>query len=157
MIRTSFKRSPLQKAKDNAYVRRQREPGEFDSFVAKPRMVPVCRIALVSDILDSIELEEPQRVTTTTTTAERDYMGRVAALDCVICRLLGQRQSTRTEVHHARAGAGMAQRGGNFLTIPLCSDCHRGSDVIHGSRNLLRMLRMGELDLLDITIGELTR
>lgn len=89
------------------------------------------------------------------TKAESEYMGRVAALGCIVCRLLGQQQTSRTEVHHARAGAGGAQRGGNYLVIPACGECHRGPDGIHGSRARLALLRMGELDLLNLTIAAL--
>jgi len=75
-------------------------------------------------------------------------------MECVCCRLLGQQQSTRTEVHHLREGQGGAQRASDFLTVPLCSDCHRGPLGVHGDRTYLRILKMGELDLLAEVIGE---
>lgn len=97
----------------------------------------------------------PQRVTATTTDAEREYMGRVAALGCVVCRLLGF-GATPAQVHHIRTGQGGAQRAGNYCTLPLCEPHHQGPQGIHGDRSCLRQLNLTEFDLLDITIGELS-
>lgn len=72
-------------------------------------------------------------------------------------KLLGIEQTTRTTVHHIREGQGMSQRANDYLTIPLCEDCHqnnRGS--IHGDRSLLRIAKTTELDLLAETIARLT-
>lgn len=96
---------------------------------------------------------KPQHVPTTTTDAERDYMGRVAALGCIVCRLLGF-GPTPAQVHHIREGQGAAQRAGNYLTMPLCEPHHEGRHGVHGDKGCLRQLRMTEWDLLDITIGE---
>jgi Recombination enhancement, RecA-dependent nuclease len=99
---------------------------------------------------------EPAKMRPVTTTAkERTHMGRVAALGCVICRLLGD-GPTPAQVHHIRTGQGAAQRAGDYLTVPLCEMHHTGPTGIHGDRSALRLLRVTELDLLDITIGELT-
>ena len=82
-------------------------------------------------------------------------MGRVAALGCVVCRLFGYGPSP-AQVHHVRAGVGKAQRAGNYCTLPLCEPHHTGDGGVHGDRACLRQLNLTELDLLDITIGELT-
>lgn len=80
-------------------------------------------------------------------------MGRIAAMQCICCTLLGQPQTSKTDVHHLREGQGGAQRASDFLTIPLChDDCHQGRNGIHGERVYLRILKMTELDLLAATI-----
>jgi hypothetical protein len=91
------------------------------------------------------------------TKAEKAHMGRVAAMGCVLCRLLGMPQESKTDVHHIREGQGMSQRASNWLVIPLChSGCHQGPCGIHGDRSLLRIAKVDELDLLAMTIQELT-
>ena len=87
--------------------------------------------------------------------AERDYMGRVARLGCVLCKQLGMRQTTRTTVHHIREGQGMAQRASDFLTVALCEECHQGPSGLHGDRSLFRIAKWEELDALAATIEEL--
>ena len=77
---------------------------------------------------------------------ESRYMGRVASLPCACCGADG------VEVHHVREGQGMSQRASNFLTVPLCPDCHRGSNGIHGNKSYLRIRKLEELDLLAMTI-----
>lgn len=84
-------------------------------------------------------------------------MGRVAAMDCILCRLLGMQQESKTDVHHIREGQGMAQRASNWLVVPLCHEgCHQGPNGIHGDRSLLRIAKVDELDLLAETIKELS-
>lgn len=56
--------------------------------------------------------------------AEREHMGLVAGLCCVVCRNLGYGESP-AEVHHVRFLAGGGQRSGNLETIPLCPQHHR--------------------------------
>lgn len=90
------------------------------------------------------------------TKAEKAHMGRVAAMDCILCRLLGMQQESKTDVHHIREGQGMAQRASNWLVVPLCHEgCHQGPNGIHGDRALLRIAKVDELDLLAETIKEL--
>lgn len=81
-----------------------------------------------------------------TTTAERYHMDRVAQLPCSCCGAHG------VHVHHIRAGQGMSQRASNFLTVPLCPECHQGPNGIHGNKSLMRMQKLEELDLLARTI-----
>lgn len=87
--------------------------------------------------------------------AESKYMGRVAALRCVLCAQLGMEQSTRTTVHHVREGQGMQQRASNYLTVALCQDCHQGPNGLHGSRSLFKLAKWDEMDALAATIKEL--
>lgn len=88
------------------------------------------------------------------TRAEREHMGRVAALGCVLCRLQG-RGPTPAQVHHLREGQGMAQRSAHWLVAPLCPECHTGPRGLHGDKSLLRVSKVDELDLLALTIKEL--
>lgn len=84
-----------------------------------------------------------------TTKLEKAYMGRIANLPCGLCGAHG------VEVHHIREGQGMSQRAGNFLTIPLCHDCHRGSLGVHGDKTMLKINKKSELDLLNQTIQKI--
>lgn len=79
------------------------------------------------------------------------HLGRVAELPCALCGAHG------VEVHHARTGeaAGMAQKAGDFLTMPLCYACHRGSHGVHGNRAMLHMTKKTELDLANDTLERL--
>lgn len=87
------------------------------------------------------------------TQAERDHMGRVAALGCYLCRHLGY-GPTSAQVHHIRAGSGMAQRGSSWLTVPLCETHHANSspDGVHGQRRAWKLAQVDEMDALADTI-----
>lgn len=83
----------------------------------------------------------------------RLHLATIASLPCVLCELLGMPQTSKTDVHHIREGQGMSQRAADMLTIPLChKGCHQGPQGIHGDRSLLRLAKVEELDLLDITL-----
>lgn len=86
------------------------------------------------------------------TSAEKRHLTKVASMYCVLCAALGQRNHAPVQVHHIREGQGMSQRASNFLTIPLCQDCHQGPNGFHGNRSLLRIAKVEELDLLAMTI-----
>lgn len=49
----------------------------------------------------------------------------------------------------------MSQRASNWLTIPLCPDCHTGPNGLHGNRSLMRIQKIEEIDLLARTIEAL--
>ena len=87
------------------------------------------------------------------TDQEKAYHRLLALMPCMLCAELNQEQRTRTEVHHIRAGAGMGQRSGHNLALPLCSECHRGSQGVHGDKSRLRIASTNELKLLDELIG----
>lgn len=84
-----------------------------------------------------------------TTIAEKRHMGRVAQLSCGLCGAHG------VEVHHIRTGLGMAQRASHYLTVPVCPDCHRGPQGIHGDKTMLRIRKWTEMDLLADTLARL--
>lgn len=81
--------------------------------------------------------------------ADKVHMGKVKQMPCAICG------GSPVEVHHIREGQGMAQRAGNFLTIPLCQQCHRGEQGVHGDKTMLRVYKTNELDLLNETLSTL--
>ena len=83
--------------------------------------------------------------------AAKRYHGEVAALGCMLGRVLGQSHD-QANIHHIREGQGMSQRANDFLVIPLCKECHQGKLGIHGDKTLLRIVKMNELDLLAMTI-----
>lgn len=85
-----------------------------------------------------------------TARAERDYMSRVASLSCACCGCCGPSQ-----VHHIREGQGLAQRASNFLTVPLCPECHTGQYGVHGDKSRMRARKASELDWLADTIQKL--
>lgn len=83
----------------------------------------------------------------------RLHLATIASLPCVLCELLGMTQTSKTDVHHIREGQGMGQRASDMLTLPLChATCHQGPQGVHGDRSLLRLAKVEELDLLDVTL-----
>ena len=83
------------------------------------------------------------------TKGEKAHLDRVASLPCILCGV------QPVEVHHAREEQGGAQRGGHFLTMPLCADCHRGPLGIHGDKTMLRIMKTNEMDMLNETLRRL--
>lgn len=81
--------------------------------------------------------------------ADKRHMGRVAELPCACCGVHG------VQVHHIREGQGMAQRASNWLTVPLCPECHTGARGVHGDKSIMRTLKLSELDMLANTIEAL--
>jgi len=81
-----------------------------------------------------------------------EYIGRVKSLDCVLCGLLSKPQTDVTEAHHIRTGHGMGDRASDYLTVALCVDCHRGTHGFHGTKSLMRIAKLSEMDLLAETI-----
>jgi hypothetical protein len=92
------------------------------------------------------------------TKAEREHMGVVAGLYCIVCRNL-QLGESPAEVHHVRFLAGGGQRAGNLETIPLCPRHHRigGYGVaFHAGRKEWERKYGTEADLLDQVKSEVT-
>lgn len=116
---------------------------EFKDYVPRPR-TPAPG-GLLAGLGDAVVQPQYKR----SIKAEREHMGRVAALGCLLC-------GAPAEVHHLREGQGMAQRASNWLTIPLCPYHHRGPRGVHGDRSALRAAKVTELDLLARVIERLT-
>jgi len=67
--------------------------------------------------------------------SDRDYLGRVASLGCIVCSNLGW-YDTPSEIHHIGNGA-MGKRASNREVIPLCFEHHRGGNIgaaVHAGR-----------------------
>ena len=87
--------------------------------------------------------------------AEARYMGKVASLGCILCRMEAEYfeipfepDPASTAIHHIRHGQGMSQRAANYLTVGLCEIHHTGPHGIHGDRMVLKNLKIDEMDLL---------
>lgn len=62
--------------------------------------------------------------------AVREYMRKVADLNCICC-------GAEAELHHPRFNVGLSQRANDMDVIPLCPHHHRfGKDSIHLGKKL---------------------
>lgn len=78
---------------------------------------------------------------------EKRHMDRVAQLDCCLCG------TKPVELHHILEGRTPGRKCSNWLVIPLCPDCHRGShNGIHGRQAMLKVMKTNELALLAQTL-----
>lgn len=85
-----------------------------------------------------------------TTAAESRHLDRLARMGCVLCG------SQPVEVHHILEGRIKGRKSGHWTAIPLCPDCHRGSNNgIHGRQAMLRIRKITELELLAETLEHL--
>lgn len=90
------------------------------------------------------------------TKAERDHMGAVAAMGCVVCRNLGF-GATPAEVHHIGNGA-LGKKASNYETIALCPSHHRNGGygvAVHAGRKAFEANYGTERQLLEQTRSEL--
>ena len=85
-------------------------------------------------------------------------MGKVAEIGCILCIAKGL-GATPAEVHHLKEECGTSQRQSDWLTIPLCTEHHRGATGFHGlgQKAFERTYKLSELDLLALTIQVLNR
>jgi hypothetical protein len=75
---------------------------------------------------------------------ERLHLARVKELPCSVCEASGP-----SEAHHIKQGE-------QYLCIPLCPDCHRGSFLgLHGQKRAWTLRKMDELDALAVTVRRL--
>ena len=78
------------------------------------------------------------------TVRERAHLGRVKALACSVCDAPGP-----SEAHHIKQGQ-------QYTAVALCPDCHRGGfNGWHGKKMMWRVMKMDELDALNVTFGRL--
>ena len=77
------------------------------------------------------------------TAQERRHVTRIKEMDCVVCDASGP-----SEAHEI-------EQGSWFLSVPLCVDCHRGQNGIHGTRALWKVRKLSELDALNETLRRL--
>lgn len=75
------------------------------------------------------------------TAAERRHLAWVKEQPCGVCGEPGP-----SEAHHIRQHS-------QYLCIPLCADCHRGSfNGIHGQARIWKVMKLDELDVLNSLI-----
>lgn len=152
-----LRRTPFA-SKAQARPERRDRSEEFASFVLRP--ASNARMATAMDLKPTpLASYIPPRRTPEEVAAndgEREHMGLVKSLRCVLCAKLGMQQDSITDVHHMRTEQGGAQRASNWLVASLCHErCHQGPRGIHGDRSLLRQARCTEIDLLAWTLEAL--
>jgi hypothetical protein len=75
------------------------------------------------------------------TAKQRDHLARIKALPCGVCGDEGTSEAHHIEQHK------------QYLCIPLCVDCHRGSfNGWHGQRRIWSALKKDEMSVLNETI-----
>lgn len=74
------------------------------------------------------------------TTLERDYVSKIAEQACVVC------DATPVEIHEF-------EQGNWFTSVPVCVECHRGTDGWHGSRLRWKLRRIDMLEAINRTVG----
>ena len=77
------------------------------------------------------------------TTRERAHLLAVKSLPCSVCNA-----EPPSDAHHIKQGR-------HFCAVALCKECHQGYNGIHGTKTLWRIVKLDELDALNITIARL--
>lgn len=80
---------------------------------------------------------------------EKRHLARVHELPCGICGAMP------VEAHHILEGRTPGRKSPAALVIPLCIDCHRGGNGIHGDKSMFRIYKKSELDVLADTLERL--
>ena len=84
--------------------------------------------------------------------AGRRHMGRVKALDCVVCGRAGP-----SDAHHCFHGRYGSRKSSDFEVIPLCRWCHHdGPDSIHQNKNGWREVNGNDFDYLPVVADMLS-
>ena len=78
------------------------------------------------------------------TAAEAAHISRVAELPCIVCEAPGP-----SEVHEPEQGMW-------WISMPLCTACHRGPEGWHGTRLRWKLRKVSELSAINETIKELS-
>ena len=76
---------------------------------------------------------------------ERTYIERIKNLPCSVCG-----SPSPSEAHHIDQKCA-------WLCIPLCVECHRGNEGLHGTKALWRVYKLDELGALGKTIEMMNR
>jgi hypothetical protein len=78
------------------------------------------------------------------TQSEKAHLLRIKEMSCIVCDQTGP-----SECHEINQGQW-------FTSMPLCADCHRGSqNGIHGQKRMWNIKKMDELSALNETIKKL--
>ncbi|WP_369427084.1 Ref family recombination enhancement nuclease [Providencia sp. PROV236] len=89
------------------------------------------------------------------TKEDKQWLSDVAELGCICCRNMGYGPSP-AEIHHTRAGQGMAQRASHKDVLPLCPPHHRASydTGFHAAPKTWQQIHGTEIELLEQTKRE---
>ena len=80
----------------------------------------------------------------TLSSKERKHVARVKELPCSVCDASGP-----SDAHHFKQHR-------QYTCIALCKDCHQGShNGIHGRKAIWNVMRMDEIDALNVTLERL--
>ncbi len=79
------------------------------------------------------------------------HLDKLASMSCVVCG------TKPVEIHHPRLFSGaLSKKCSDYLALPVCSDCHRGSDNgIHGNKNMWKVYDLDEPKALAVVIERL--
>jgi hypothetical protein len=79
------------------------------------------------------------------------HMARVKELPCCCCGASGP-----SHAHHILQGRTPGRRAPDWLTIPVCDDCHVGShNGIHAMHRMWDVMKLSEFEALDATLEKL--
>lgn len=91
-----------------------------------------------------------KRSTPITAAASR-HMARVKELPCGVCGASGP-----SHAHHVIEGRTPGRKAPDWMTMPLCEDCHEGGlNGIHGQRRMWSVMKLNEFDVLNATLEKL--
>jgi hypothetical protein len=77
---------------------------------------------------------------------ERLHLAKIKEMSCGVCDA-----SPPSDAHH------IVQHN-QYLCIPLCKDCHQGShNGIHGQARMWSVMKLNEMDVLNLTLDKLLR
>jgi hypothetical protein len=77
---------------------------------------------------------------------ERLHLAKIKEMSCGVCDASGP-----SDAHH------IVQHN-QYLCIPLCKDCHQGSfNGIHGQARIWKVMKLDEMDVLNLTLANLFR
>lgn len=80
------------------------------------------------------------------TQRESDHIQRIKEMSCVVCEKSGP-----SEAHEIKQGHW-------WTSLPLCADCHRGEhNGIHGRKAMWQVMKLDELDALNLVIARLMK
>jgi hypothetical protein len=74
---------------------------------------------------------------------ERQYLEMVKSLPCSCCDAPGPNQAHHVKQHR------------QYVCVALCPDCHTGTNGLHGNKSYMRIKKLDELDLINITVKRL--
>lgn len=75
---------------------------------------------------------------------ERNYLALIKAMPCSVCDAPGP-----SDAHHIEQKL-------QYISIPLCKDCHQGShNGIHGRKSMWNVMKKTEMSALNETIRQI--